>query len=73
MSDPNQLQAFSMPYTAVKLTAVIVSSVVRTGTATVRERLTFGGTAWRPKRLELDDTHLHLINVRNISFLCAYI
>ncbi|KAF9042238.1 hypothetical protein BJ165DRAFT_1405933 [Panaeolus papilionaceus] len=41
------------------------SKVVRTGNATLREKGTFTGVSWKPKRLELDSDYLVIINTSN--------
>ena len=40
-----------------------VPKLVRSGNVSVRERSTFGGTAWKTKKVELDNEALTIINV----------
>lgn len=43
------------------------SKLLRSGSANLRERSTFGGTSWKPKRLELDTEFLTVVNVSHPS------
>ncbi|KDR70087.1 hypothetical protein GALMADRAFT_230406 [Galerina marginata CBS 339.88] len=49
-------------YKGSKIPSTSVPKPVRSGTANVRERSTFGGTSWKPKKLELDTEALTIIN-----------
>ena len=43
-------------------------AVIRNGSITMRKRTTFGGMAWKPRRLELENQTLTIINVRPLFF-----
>jgi hypothetical protein len=46
-----------------KKASMSVPKLVRSGNVRVRERSTFGGTAWKTKKVELDNEALTIINV----------
>jgi len=50
-------------YKQSKIPSTSLPKVIRSGTVNLRERGTFSGTSWKPKRLELDAKALTIANV----------
>jgi len=46
-----------------KVNRAAARKLVRSGSVTVRERSTFSGTSWKPRKLELDGEALTIISV----------
>lgn len=75
----DQKHLSSLPsYRESKVPSASVSKVVRSSNVNVRERSTFGGMSWKPKKLELDTETLTIINVRVerwvlIPIVCQYL